>query len=248
VEHLLAHGLGKGGTLDNAIVVGEKKIHNQVPLRFPDEFVRHKVMDLLGDISLVGRPIRAHIVAVRCGHHHNIAFTRLLKQDLVSPSSAAEVSSEELNLTEEEKRDGVLGRKEIEATIPHRPPFLLVDKVKIIPGEGLKAVGYKQVRASEYYFRGHFPERPIMPGVLIVEAMAQTASVLFMSRPDLGKKFPYFLGIREAKFRKPVFPGHMLRLQIEVTRARIRGGVVRGEAFVGEDLVCETEFLFSIVN
>ncbi len=241
IEMLKKKGLGKGGSLDNAIVIGEKNIHNKEALRYPNEFVRHKILDLIGDLYLLGCPLKAHIIAVRSGHGHNINFAKQVSQQINKKSELAA------------KKDASppIGRMldiiEIKKVIPHRYPFLLIDKV-IITEEEKKAVGYKCVTVNEEFFQGHFPERPIMPGVLIVEAMAQTACVLFLSRPDLKNKLAYFMGLNETKFRRPVLPGDVLRLEVEVLRARERGGKVQGKAYVDEHLAAESEFMFSLVD
>ncbi|MCD6413048.1 MAG: UDP-3-O-[3-hydroxymyristoyl] N-acetylglucosamine deacetylase [Elusimicrobia bacterium] len=230
IEHLEKIGLVRGGTLKNAIVIGEKGIHNREIMSFEDEFVRHKILDLMGDIFLIGRPIKAKITSLRGGHSSNIALAKLFKEDIKMTGSETE-----------------LGLEEIKKAIPHRPPFLFVDRVKII--EPLKkAVGWRKIRPDEWFFKGHFPEYPILPGVLIVESIAQTAGVLFLAKPELENKLPFFMAIDDVKFRNPVFPGDELTLEIEVQRARLRGGKVAGKAFVGEKLVCECSFMFSIVD
>ena len=149
--------------------------------------------------------------------------------------------------TTSEQTGTVLDINAIKKTIAHRYPFLMIDRVIIIE-ELKKAVGYKCVSGNENFFQGHFPEQPIMPGVLIVEAMAQTSCVLLLSRPDLKNKLAYFLTIDNVKFRKPVVPGDVLELRIDVLRARERGGKIRGEAFVNNILVTEAEFMFAIVE
>ncbi|OGR98004.1 MAG: 3-hydroxyacyl-[acyl-carrier-protein] dehydratase FabZ [Elusimicrobia bacterium RIFCSPLOWO2_01_FULL_64_13] len=137
--------------------------------------------------------------------------------------------------------------EEIQQAIPHRYPFLLIDRVEVLE-EGKTAVGIKCVSMNEWFFQGHFPGRPVMPGVLIVEAMAQTACALFLSRPEYASKIAFFMGINETKFRRPVVPGDRLELRVEVLKAGGRAGKVRGEAKVGEEVAAETEFTFALVD
>lgn len=137
---------------------------------------------------------------------------------------------------------------QIRQAIPHRWPFLLVDRVKIIE-EGKKANGYKYVTVNETFFQGHFPERPIMPGVLIVEALAQTACAMMLGSPLMAGKLAYFMGIENVKFRSPVTPGCFLELRVEILRAGTRAGKAKGAAYInGESLACESEFTFALVD
>jgi len=238
IEHLKDKGLARGGSLENAIVIGADRIHNQEgKLRFPDEFARHKLLDLLGDIYLLGRPLRAEIRASRCGHSHNINFARLIEKTILGSEVPMNetVSNQELDINA------------IKKVIPHRYPFLFIDRVRIIE-PAKKALGYKYLSANESFFQGHFPERPIMPGVLIVEAMAQTSCVLFLSRPDLSGKMAYFMSIDNVKFRKPVEPGCTLELEVEVVHARERMGKVSGKARLNSQVVAEATFSFILVD
>jgi len=141
----------------------------------------------------------------------------------------------------------ILDTEEIKKVIPHREPFLLIDKVEILEKEK-SAVGYKFVSGNEDFFKGHFPGNPIMPGVLVIESMAQTACVLYLFRPDLQGKFAYFMSIEKTKFRKPVRPGNLLELRVEVVKAKERVGKVRGAAYVDNNIVAESEFMFVLVE
>ncbi|PKM93006.1 MAG: 3-hydroxyacyl-[acyl-carrier-protein] dehydratase FabZ [Elusimicrobia bacterium HGW-Elusimicrobia-4] len=241
IEALKNKGLAKGGSLENAIVIGAKKILTS--LRFEDEFVRHKILDLIGDISLLGSPLKMEITAVKCGHKNNIEFAKKIAS---SENTAQRAEPEKLLW---QIPDGkIIDINEIKATIPHRFPFLFIDKV-ILVEEVKRAVGIKNVSAGEPFFQGHFPEQAIMPGVLIIEALAQTACVLLLSKPELkSKKLAYFMSINNVKFRRPVFPGDTLYLDIEVLKAKQTTGIIRGCAFVDGKPTTEAEFTFVLVD
>ena len=252
IEALQANGLARGGSLDNAIVIGPNGIYNKEPLKFNDEFVRHKILDLIGDISLAGKQIKAKIVAEKPGHKSNVSFIKEFVSKAIIEKEIKEVKKEENktmeqeNLTEEKIVE--YNSAEIQKIIPHRYPILMIDRAKIIGDGTKKAVGYKCVSGNEPFFQGHFPGQPIMPGVLIVEAMAQTSCVMFLSRPALRNCLAYFMGIDKVKFRRTVIPGDVLELKVEVIRDSGRKGKVRGEAYVDGKLTTEAEFMFIIVD
>jgi UDP-3-O-[3-hydroxymyristoyl] N-acetylglucosamine deacetylase/3-hydroxyacyl-[acyl-carrier-protein] dehydratase len=248
IEKLKKKGLVLGGSLKNAIVIGENKIYNKEPLRYKDEFVRHKVLDLIGDLYLAGKPIKAKIIAEKPGHQNNIEFIiKFLKEAVIEKNNNLEeiINEKKSNLIETGE---MLNFNEVLKYIPHRYPFLMIDKIKVDRFNSKKAVGYKCITGNEYFFQGHFPGNPIMPGVLIIEAMAQTSCVMFLSRPEMRGRLAYFLSITKAKFRKPVIPGDLLELNVEVMRNSITRGKVKGNAYVNDKLVAEAEFMFIIIN
>jgi len=236
IEQLEAIGLARGGSLKNAIVIGEKGIHNKEIMTFEDEFVRHKILDLMGDIYLIGRPVKADITSFCGGHTSNTALAKLFAKD-IETTGGGTVPEYPMDLDLEG----------VKSAIPHRPPFLFVDSVTITE-EAKAAVGRRLIRPDEWFFKGHFPERPVLPGVLITEALAQTACVLLLSKPDWKGKLPFFMGINNVKFRRPVNPGDELTLKVEILRPRMRGGKAAGKAYVGDALACECEFTFSLVE
>ncbi len=236
IAWLKSRGLGRGGNLENAIVVSEQGIKNG-PLRFEHELVYHKILDFIGDLALLGCPVQGHFVAWRSGHELNVRMVEHLRR----------------KKNREEKIQGGMNRviihtKEIEELLPHRYPMLLIDRV-IDLVEGKRVVGIKNVTMNESFFQGHFPGHPIMPGVLIIEAMAQCGGVLLMkSVPDAKNKVVYFVGIDNVRFRKPVIPGDQLRFELEVEKCRSNIAKMHGRAFVGEDLVCEADMMSSLVD
>ncbi len=229
---LLAQGFGKGANLKNTLVF-ERNAPLENTLRFEDEACRHKIMDLMGDLFLAGGFIRGHVIAARSGHTLNLEFVRELIG--ATKSEEAFVPGSELNVSD------------IQKIIPHRYPFLFIDKIKnFVPGT--RATGYKQVTMNDYFFQGHFPNHPVMPGVLIIEAMAQVGGVIMLSKPENRNKIAYFMSIDSAKFRHPVMPGDELRMEVEVQKIRARTGQCAGQAYVGDKLVCEAEVKFAVVD
>jgi UDP-3-O-[3-hydroxymyristoyl] N-acetylglucosamine deacetylase/3-hydroxyacyl-[acyl-carrier-protein] dehydratase len=236
VENLRRMGLIKGGSLENAIVFNDDGIVNDEPLRFPDECVRHKVLDLIGDLSLLGQPIKGHVSAIKAGHSSNLKFVKKLWE-----------IKERKTRSSTRQRNGTWDINMIQEIMPHRYPFLLVDKIVELE-DRKRVVGVKNVTINEPFFAGHFPGHPIMPAVLIIEAMAQVGGVLFLNTVDNpGRYLVYFNGIDKARFRKPVLPGDQLRFELELLALKLGVCKMKGSAFVGEDLVAEAELLANII-
>jgi len=237
VEKLKSMGLGQGGTLENALIVENGGLVNDLPLRFPDEFVRHKILDLIGDLALVGVPIQGHVIARRSGHDGNLAFARLLAR---KERKATRIYPQ--------RQPKYWDIASIMKVMPHRYPFLLVDRI-IEFESGKRVVGIKNVSVNEPFFQGHFPDHPIMPGVLITEAMAQVGGVLLMSSVDNPEsKLVYFSGIDGARFRKPVTPGDQIRFELEMVKMRGPICKMRGVACVDGEKVAEADLMSTIVD
>jgi UDP-3-O-[3-hydroxymyristoyl] N-acetylglucosamine deacetylase/3-hydroxyacyl-[acyl-carrier-protein] dehydratase len=231
VEMLREMGLIRGASLDNAVVLDDTGVVSD-GLRWPDEFVRHKAMDCVGDLALAGARVQARVVAHKPSHRGTVTLVRELvrhgRRHSLSPSSTSQ-------------RPSVLGIEEIMKVLPHRYPFLLVDRIVELE-ERTRVVGIKNVTINEPFFQGHFPGHPIMPGVLIVEAMAQTGGMLLLGTlDDPAQKVVYFMSLDNVKFRRPVKPGDQLRFELEV--AQIRGPVCKmhGVAKVDGEIVCEAD-------
>jgi UDP-3-O-[3-hydroxymyristoyl] N-acetylglucosamine deacetylase/3-hydroxyacyl-[acyl-carrier-protein] dehydratase len=236
LEALRQAGWIKGGRLESAVVVGKDKILNAEPLRFPDEFVRHKVLDLLGDLFLLGGPILGHVTALRSGHQGHVAFVKHMKETLPLPGRRAGAPRDEWDITA------------IMDIMPHRYPLLLVDRITRLE-EGHLVEGIKNVTINEPFFQGHFPGHPIMPAVLILEAMAQVGGMLLLnSVEDPNDKLMYFMGIDGAKFRRPVTPGDQLKFKVTLLKLKNRTSKMHGEAFVDDQLVAEADLLATVVD
>ncbi|MGI8956801.1 MAG: bifunctional UDP-3-O-[3-hydroxymyristoyl] N-acetylglucosamine deacetylase/3-hydroxyacyl-ACP dehydratase [Chthoniobacterales bacterium] len=241
VQALMEKNLIKGGSLENAIVVRGESVLSKEPLRFPDEFVRHKILDIIGDLALVGRAIRGHVVAVRPGHGANTELARAVAKAL----AATEAMLPKRNFPAGE---GGLDINAVMDILPHRYPFLMVDRILSFEGE-TKCLGIKSVTINEPFFQGHFPGHPVMPGVLQVEAMAQVASVLMMRISKSASRVGYFMSADGVKFRKPVFPGDTLFIHAELTKSRgnkLAKAMCR--CVVNDAVVSEGELMFTFLD
>lgn len=230
-EQLRSMGLALGAGTDNCVVLTREGLHEDVELRFPDEFVRHKVLDVIGDLALVGERIQAQVVAERPGHRGNVALARAV--------------AERARRRRAERRVDV---NEIIQILPHRFPFLLVDRV-IEYEKAKRIVGIKNVTINEEFFVGHFPGMPIMPGVLIIEAMAQVGGLLLMdSVENPEEKVVYFMGLDNVKFRRPVVPGDQIEFELEMLQMRRTVCRMKGVGRVDGNVVAEAEMMAQVVD
>lgn len=264
IEMLLQNGLIKGGDLDNAIVIYDREMPqaeldriadelglphksvcelgyvNNKPLAYANEPARHKLLDVIGDLALIGKPIKGHIIATRPGHKINNQLAQVIRKDIKLNSIQAPVY--------DPNREPLMDINRIRELLPHRYPFLLVDKIIEIGGDYI--VGIKNVSVNEPFFQGHFPQEPIMPGVLLVEAMAQTGGLLVLNSVDEPERYStYFMKIDGVKFRQKVVPGDTLIFRLQLISPIRRGiSTMKGYVFVGEKVVCEAEFMAQIVK
>ncbi|MCD5401113.1 bifunctional UDP-3-O-[3-hydroxymyristoyl] N-acetylglucosamine deacetylase/3-hydroxyacyl-ACP dehydratase [candidate division NPL-UPA2 bacterium] len=254
---LQARGLGKGANFQNTLLVGDKGII-EGELRFEDEFVRHKILDLMGDLFLLGCPLQAQIIATRSGHSLNTKLIRRIKKTLSAVPTSARIKDSQRSPSTLpslpapgrralETEEQLLDVEAIQKILPHRYPFLLVDKI-IEMEDDKRIVGIKNVTINEPFFSGHFPGKAIMPGVLIIEALAQTAGVLMLKKAENRGKLAYLAAIDKVKLRRPVVPGDQLRLEIKVRKLRRRTGKIESQALVRGKVVAEAELIFSLVE
>jgi UDP-3-O-[3-hydroxymyristoyl] N-acetylglucosamine deacetylase/3-hydroxyacyl-[acyl-carrier-protein] dehydratase len=241
VQPLMEKGLIKGGNLENAVVIRGDAILSREPLRYEDEFVRHKILDIIGDLSLFPCRLKAHIYAAKPSHALNVDLTRelykqyKLRQAQRMPFEQAPVG------------DVGMDAQEIMKVLPHRYPFLMLDRILGFEGN-VKAIGQKAVTMNEPFFPGHFPGHPVMPGVLQIEAMAQVASILVSRATGLSGKIGYFMSADKVKWRKPVFPGDTLIIEVELTKSRNKIVRAVGVCRVKNEIVSEAELMFGIVD
>ena len=266
IEELASQGLIKGGDINNAVVIVDKKateaelkniqktlgvketltigdngILNNKDLRFRNEPVRHKLLDLVGDLALIGAPIKAQILAARPGHRANVEFAKQIRKLYQQKKLVKKFQTV--------KKEGIVfDVNAIQKILPHRYPFLMVDKIIELELDK-RVVGVKSVTVNEPFFQGHFPGQPIMPGVLIIEAMAQTSGILILnSLPDFKEKLVYFMQINNAKFRKPVVPGDQLFLEIVLVSKKTKIFLMKGKAMVNDKVVAEADFMAGVVD
>jgi len=236
VKPLMDKGLIKGGSLENAVVVRGESVLSKEPLRFHDEFVRHKILDIVGDLALFARRIKGHVIAVKPGHGSNADLARALLKSYSRVSSMIPPASFP-------KGTGVQDVNEILSVLPHRYPFLMVDRILSMENDS-KCTGVKCVTINEPYFQGHFPNHPVMPGVLQLEAMAQVASFLFLRQTGFPGRIGYFMSADKVKFRKMVFPGDTLFIDIELTKSKANVARVKGRCVVNNEVVSEADLMF----
>jgi UDP-3-O-[3-hydroxymyristoyl] N-acetylglucosamine deacetylase/3-hydroxyacyl-[acyl-carrier-protein] dehydratase len=237
VDWLRSRGLIRGASLENAIVLDDSGLVSG-PLRWTDEFVRHKTMDCIGDLALTGARVRARIVALKPSHRGTVTLVReLMRSGMIQ----SENGRAEIGTSPEARRKTVYGIEDIMRVLPHRYPFLLVDRILEIE-EGKRVVGIKNVTINEPFFQGHFPGHPIMPGVLIVEAMAQVGGMLLLGGlEDPDTKVVYFMSLDNVRFRKPVKPGDQIVFEVEIIQIRGKIAKTRGVARVDGEVVAEAE-------
>jgi UDP-3-O-[3-hydroxymyristoyl] N-acetylglucosamine deacetylase/3-hydroxyacyl-[acyl-carrier-protein] dehydratase len=250
IEELLKLGKIKGGSLDSAIVIKGDKIVSKEPLRFKDEFVRHKMLDIIGDITLVGMPIKAHIVGVRPGHALNAELSKVLRKKLLEKLKGSKKKADSKKpLATIDATETAMDIRRVLDILPHRYPFVMIDRVIEIVGED-ELVALKNVTINEPYFQGHYPGRPVMPGVLQIEAMAQAAGVLLLRKlPVEENKIAFFMSVDKVKFRQAVEPGDSVEIRVKLIK--IRGNKIAtatGECTVAGKVVSSAELMFMLAD
>jgi UDP-3-O-[3-hydroxymyristoyl] N-acetylglucosamine deacetylase / 3-hydroxyacyl-[acyl-carrier-protein] dehydratase len=249
IEELLKLGKIKGGSLDSAIVIKGDKILSKEPLRFKEEFVRHKILDIVGDIVLVGMPIKAHFIAVRPGHALNAELSKVLRAKLLAKLKGAKKVSAKKAPTVSDQPETVMDIRRVMDLLPHRYPFVMIDRVTDVPNDD-ELVALKNVTINEPYFQGHYPGRPVMPGVLQIEAMAQAAGLLLLRRlPVEENKIAFFMSVDKVKFRQAVEPGDSVEIRVKITK--VRGNKIAtatGVCSVAGKPVSSAELMFMLAD
>jgi UDP-3-O-[3-hydroxymyristoyl] N-acetylglucosamine deacetylase/3-hydroxyacyl-[acyl-carrier-protein] dehydratase len=240
VKPLLDKGLIKGGSLENAVVVKGDSLLSREPMRFEGEFVRHKILDIIGDLALFGRFIKGHIIAVKPGHGPNAELTRAVAKQFAKAMAMVPPAVTP-------KGGSVMDINDVMKLLPHRYPFLMVDRVVSFGGE-TQCTGVKSVTINEPFFQGHFPGQPIMPGVLQLEAMAQVGSILMLNKPGNAGRIGYFMSADAVKFRKPVVPGDTLFIEVELVQQKRNIAKAKGRCLVNQEVVSEAELMFGLVD
>jgi UDP-3-O-[3-hydroxymyristoyl] N-acetylglucosamine deacetylase/3-hydroxyacyl-[acyl-carrier-protein] dehydratase len=240
VKPLLDKGLIKGGSLENAVVVRGEEVLSKEPMRYTNEFARHKALDVIGDLMLSGKKILGHVICIKPGHNPNTQMAANLKLDymrmrtqvppLVIPNG-----------------ETVLDVNDLMKILPHRYPFLMVDRIVDFEGDN-KCTGIKNITMNEPYFQGHFPGHPIMPGVLQVEGMAQVASIVLLRKPENQGKIGYFMSVDKVKWRKPVMPGDTLFIEAEITGVRRNIGSATCRCLVNGEVVSSGVLKFALID
>ncbi len=237
VEQLRRQGLIKGGNLDCAIVLGKSGVLNG-PFRYEDEIVRHKTLDLLGDLTLLNRPLWAKVTVKKAGHRYHVELAKAILKQAAKGGSGTKPALKEGTMLD------IIG---IQKILPHRYPFLLVDRIlEAIPNKRIVAV--KNVTINEPFFQGHFPGNPVMPGVLVIEAMAQASGAALLTEDGSKGKGLYLAGIENARFRRVIRPGDQIRFEVDVVFRRSKIAKVQGKAFVDGQLAVEAEITSAIVE
>ena len=254
IEPLMKLGKIRGGSLDSAVVLKGDKILTKEPLRYKDEFVRHKILDIIGDLTLLGKPLKAHIIAALPGHKINAGLARKLREMMVDTSTKSAPGKTSAPPKPAPVRPKVIVAEEAELdirrvldTLPHRYPFVMVDRVVSFDDkDGMTAI--KNVTINEPYFTGHFPGRPVMPGVLQLEAMAQAAGILMLRRIGKANQIAFFMSADKVKFRRPVEPGDQLEIKVRLTKSRAgKLAVAEGQCLVGGKVVSSAELMFTLI-
>jgi UDP-3-O-[3-hydroxymyristoyl] N-acetylglucosamine deacetylase / 3-hydroxyacyl-[acyl-carrier-protein] dehydratase len=250
IEALLKKGLIQGGSLDSAIILKGDKIVSKEPLRFNDELVRHKILDIVGDIVLAGVRVKAHIIAVRPGHALNARLAAAIRKQWQESKNTKTKPKDSLAKVEAPTapKGNALDIRQILNALPHRYPFVMVDRVVEISDEALTAI--KNVTINEPFFQGHFPGQPVMPGVLQIEAMAQASGLIMLRRSgaDEAPKVVFFMSADKVKFRKAVVPGDTLEIRAKLTKVRGRVAAAECECLVNGEVVSSAELLFTVAD